>query len=112
MLFIGYPRCTTCIKAYKFFQSQGYDVTYRDIVKDKPSKKELKQYHKKSDKDINSIFNYSGVLYREMNLKDKLCDMSDEEKYDLLASDGKLVKRPIIVVDDKVSFGFKQKEWE
>lgn len=111
MLFIGYPKCTTCIKAYKFFQNEGYEVEYRDIVKDKPSEKEIKNYHKLSNKDIDSIFNYSGMVYRELKLKDKLPSMSLEEKYKLLASDGKLVKRPIIVTDEKVAFGFKEKDW-
>ena len=112
MLFIEYPKCSTCKKAKKFLDDRNINYEDRNIVVDNPTKDELSNWIKMSSKDINKFFNTSGLKYRELNLKDKLKEMSDLEKIELLASDGMLVKRPIIVFDDKVLIGFKENEWE
>ena len=112
MLFIEYPKCSTCKKAKKFLDDRNINYEDRNIVVDNPTKDELSNWIKMSSKDINKFFNTSGLKYRELNLKDKLKGMSDLEKIELLASDGMLVKRPIIVFDDKVLIGFKENEWE
>lgn len=111
-LFVCYPKCTTCKKAEKWLQENGLDYEMRDIKTDNPSKEELKTWYEKSGLDIKRFFNTSGMIYREMQLKDKLPDMSEEEKLELLATDGMLVKRPILVTEDQVLVGFKEKEWE
>lgn len=103
MIFIGYKKCSTCKNAEKLLQEKGIDYEYREIDKDNPKKDEIKKWHKSSDLDIKKFFNTSGMIYREKNLKDKLPDMSDEEKYELLETDGMLVKRPILL-DDKKNF--------
>ena len=113
MLFIHYPKCTTCKRATKWLDEKGVDYTERHIVEDNPTAEELKAWHEKSGLPLKRFFNTSGMKYRELGLKDKLKDMSEEEQYALLSSDGMLVKRPIIVTDDgKVLVGFKEKEWE
>ena len=113
MLFIHYPKCTTCKRAKKWLDEKGVDYTERHIVEDNPTAEELKTWHEKSGLPLKRFFNTSGMKYRELGLKDKLKDMSEEEQYALLSSDGMLVKRPIIVTDDgKVLVGFKEKEWE
>ena len=112
MLFIEYPKCTTCKKAKKWLDDHGLQYTDRHIKEDNPTADELKTWHAKSGLPLKRFFNTSGVLYKEMHLKDKLPEMSEEEQYRLLATDGMLVKRPIIVTDDKVLTGFKEKEWE
>lgn len=113
MLFIHYPKCTTCKRAKKWLDEKGVDYTERHIVEDNPTAEELKAWHEKSGLPLKRFFNTSGMKYRELGLKDKLKDMSEEEQYALLSSDGMLVKRPIIVTDDgKVLVGFKEKEWE
>lgn len=113
MLFIEYPKCSTCKKAKKWLDDRGLDYTDRHIVEDNPTAKELKAWHEKSGLPLKRFFNTSGMRYRELGLKDKLKDMSEEEQYELLSTDGMLVKRPIIVTDDgKVLVGFKEKEWE
>ena len=111
MLFIGYPKCSTCNKAYKFLQSKTNDVTYRDIKQDHPTFLELETWIKLSGKDINKFFNTSGNLYKSMNLKEKLPLMSNEEKLKLLSSDGMLVKRPILIDENQVLVGFKEEEY-
>ena len=106
-----YPKCTTCKKALKYLDDHNKKYENINIKENNPSKKELKEYIKTSGKEINKFFNTSGLKYKELNLKDKLKTMSDEEKLDLLASDGMLVKRPILVNDNTVLVGFKEEEW-
>lgn len=112
MLFIEYPKCTTCKKARKWLDEQGWDYTSRHIKEENPTAEELKEWHQKSGLPLKRFFNTSGALYREMGLKDKLADMSEEEQYGLLATDGMLVKRPLLIGEDFVLTGFKEKEWE
>lgn len=112
MLYVNYPKCTTCIKARKFLEQQGFDFTDRNIKEENPTYDELKSWHKKSGLPLRRFFNTSGMAYRSMGLKDKLAEMSEEEQLKLLATDGMLVKRPIVVTDDVVLVGFKQTEWE
>ena len=112
MLFIEYPKCTTCKKAKKWLDDHGLQYTDRHIKEENPTADELKTWHSKSGLPLKRFFNTSGVLYKEMHLKDKLPEMSEEEQFQLLDTDGMLVKRPIIVTDDKVLTGFKEKEWE
>ncbi len=112
VLFVEYPKCSTCIKAQKWLKEQGIVYSSRNIKEANPDKKELKEWHEKSGLDIKRFFNTSGVLYKEMQLKDKLPAMSLEEKYELLATDGMLVKRPIAVAGGVVLAGFKEEEWE
>lgn len=111
MLLIWYPKCSTCQKAKKHLEKKDIPFALRDITLETPSRKELKDYIKRSDKDINKFFNTSGLKYRELKLKDKLSTMSDEEKLELLSKDGMLIKRPLLVCNDKVLVGFKEKEW-
>lgn len=112
MLFVEYPKCTTCKKAKKWLDEHAVSYTDRNIKEDNPSAEELKQWHKISGLPLKRFFNTSGMLYREMGLKDKLPFMSEEEQIELLASDGMLVKRPLLVAEDKVRVGFREKEWE
>lgn len=112
MLFIEYPKCTTCKKAKKWLDDHGLQYTDRHIKEENPTADELKTWHAKGGLPLKRFFNTSGVLYKEMHLKDKLPEMSEEEQFQLLATDGMLVKRPIIVTEDKVLTGFKEKEWE
>ena len=112
MLFVCYPRCGTCKKAEKWLNENGVSYEKRDIKEDRPSVDELREWHKKSGLPLRRFFNTSGKLYREMGLKDKLKEMSEEEMYELLATDGMLVKRPIAVDGDMVMVGFKDSEYE
>jgi transcriptional regulator, Spx/MgsR family len=112
VLFIEYPKCTTCRKAKKWLEDHGVSFTDRDIREDNPSVDELKQWHQRSGLPLKRFFNTSGMLYREMGLKDKLGGMSEEEQFELLASDGMLVKRPLLITGEKVLAGFREKEWE
>lgn len=112
MLLIWYPKCTTCQKAKKWLDDNGLEVETRHIKEEKPSYDELKFWYKKSGLPLKKFFNTSGLLYKSMQLKDKLPTMSEEEQLKLLASDGMLVKRPIIVEGDTVLTGFREKEWE
>lgn len=109
---IGYKKCSTCIKAEKFLKEKNINYVYRDIKDNKLSYDELKKYIKLSGKDIKSFFNTSGLVYKSLNLKEKLKNMEFDEKIKLLASDGMLVKRPILVLDNKILVGFKIKEWD
>lgn len=102
MIFLEYPKCTTCKNLKKELQEKGIEFECRHIVEDNPSADEIKEFHEKSGVDIKKFFNTSGMKYRELALKDKLPTMSLEEKYELLASDGMLVKRPLLVTDDCV----------
>lgn len=112
MLFVYYPKCTTCQKAKKWLDEKGVSYRERHIKEDNPSVKEIKEWHAKSGMPLKKFFNTSGLLYKELQLKDKLEKMSEEEQYKLLASDGMLVKRPILVGEDFVLTGFREKEWE
>lgn len=111
MLFIEYPKCTTCQKAKRWLDANNIVYTDRHIVEDNPSYDELKEWYKKSGMPLKKFFNTSGLLYKEMQLKDKLPAMSEEEQLKLLSSNGMLVKRPIIVDDGLVMTGFKETEW-
>ena len=113
MLFLLYPPCSTCKKARKWLDDNGIAYTARHIKEENPSFEELKHWYEISGLPLKRFFNTSGLLYKSMELKDKLPGMSEEEQLKLLASDGMLVKRPIIVTEDgKVLTGFKEKEWE
>ena len=112
VLFVEYPACTTCKKAKKWLDERQVSYEDRHIKEQNPTLEELKQWHKTSGLPLKKFFNTSGQLYKSMNLKDKLPDMSEEEQYSLLASDGMLVKRPILVGTDFVLVGFKETEWE
>ena len=111
MLFICYPKCTTCKKAQKFLDDNGIAYELRDIKENNPTYEELKEWHAKSGLPLKRFFNTSGLLYKSMGLRDKLPDMSEEEQLKLLATDGMLVKRPIAVDGDTVLVGFKESEW-
>ncbi len=112
ILFIEYPKCTTCQKAKKWLDEKGIDYIDRHIKEQNPTAEELTEWHRKSGFPIKKFVNTSGMLYRELELKDKLPKMTEEEIIDLLATDGMLVKRPVIVGDDFVLTGFKPDEWE
>lgn len=112
MLFVCYPKCTTCQKAKKYLTEKGLPFEERDIKTENPTKEELTSWYKLSGLPLKRFFNTSGMLYKEMRLKDKLPDMTEDEQLSLLATDGMLVKRPIVVTDEKVLVGFKEKEWE
>ena len=111
-IFVCYPRCTTCKKAEKWLADNDIAVTVRDIKENNPTEQELRLWHEKSGLPLKRFFNTSGLKYKELGLKDKLSNMSEDEQYALLATDGMLVKRPLLVSDDKVLVGFKEKEWE
>lgn len=111
MLFIEYPKCSTCQKAKKWLDENGIEYTDRHIVENNPTYEELKEWHERSGLPLKRFFNTSGMLYKSMQLKDKLPTMSDDEQLKLLATDGMLVKRPLIVSDDFVLTGFREKEW-
>ena len=109
MLFIHYPKCTTCQKAKKWLDENRISYEARDIKEENPSYEELKEWYAMSGLEIKKFFNTSGLLYKSMNLKEKLEEMSEEEKLRLLASDGMLVKRPLVVTDDgKILLGFRE----
>ncbi len=112
LLFVEYPKCTTCKRAKAFLDAKGAKYTDRHIKEENPTFDELKEWYDKSGLDLKRFFNTSGILYREMGLKDKLDDMSDDEKLKLLSSDGMLVKRPLLIGDDFVFVGFKENQWE
>lgn len=112
MLLIWYPKCTTCQKAKKWLDDNGIEVATRHIKEENPSYDELKEWYEKSGLPLKKFFNTSGLLYKSMQLKDKLPTMSEDEQLKLLASDGMLVKRPIIINGDMILTGFREKEWE
>ena len=112
MLFVEYPKCTTCKKAKKWLDEQCIEYIDRHIKEENPTVEELKKWHKISGLPLKRFFNTSGMLYRELGLKDRLPDMSEEEQYELLASDGMLVKRPLLVGENFVLTGFKEVQWE
>ena len=111
-ILIGYPKCTTCKKSEKYLCDNNIKYEYRNIKENKLNIEELKDIIDKSKKDIQAFFNTSGLVYRSLNLKDKLQHMDREEKIKLLASDGMLVKRPILIYKDKILVGFKEKEYD
>ena len=112
MLFIWYPKCSTCQKAKKWLDDHNIKYTERHIVENHPTYEELKEWHQKSGLPLKKFFNTSGLLYKEMQLKDKLPTMSEEEQLKLLATNGMLVKRPLAVAENFVRVGFKESEWE
>ena len=112
MLFIEYPKCSTCKKAKKWLDEKQISYTDRHIVEENPTYEELKEWYQKSGMPLKKFFNTSGMLYREMQLKDKLPSMDEDDMLKLLATNGMLVKRPLLVSDDKVLVGFKAAEWE
>lgn len=111
MLFIEYPKCSTCQKAKKWLDENSVEYTDRHIIEDNPTYEELKTWYKQSGLELKRFFNTSGMLYRSMGLKDKLPSMIEDEQLKLLASDGMLVKRPLIVSDKVILTGFREKEW-
>lgn len=111
MLFICYPKCSTCKKAKNWLDENFIDYDERDIKLDNPTYDELKEWYEKSGLPLKKFFNTSGMIYREMQLKDRLPTMTDEEMLRLLATDGMLVKRPLVVYGDTVLTGFREKEW-
>ena len=111
MLFICYPKCSTCQKAKRWLDEHNIDYTERHIVEANPTYDELKEWYSKSGLPLKKFFNTSGLLYKEMKLKDKLPTMSEEEQLSLLATNGMLVKRPLLVKDNMVLVGFKEVEW-
>ena len=111
MEFICYPKCSTCQKAKKWLDENKIEYTERHIVEANPSAEELKMWYKRSGLPLKKFFNTSGMLYKEMKLKDKLPDMSEDEQLQLLATNGMLVKRPLVVAEGFVLTGFKEKEW-
>ena len=112
MLYINYAKCGTCQKAKAWLDANNINYINRPIKEENPTLEELKKWHKMSGLPLKKFFNTSGLLYKSMALKDKLPKMTDDEMYELLASDGMLVKRPIAVKDDIVLVGFKEAEWE
>lgn len=111
MLFLCYPKCTTCQKAQRFLEERGASYTLRDIKAQNPTREELAAWQARSGLPLRRFFNTSGLQYRALNLKERLAQMGEAEQLDLLASDGMLVKRPILVLDRRVLVGFKEAEW-
>ena len=111
MQFICYPKCSTCQKAKRWLDEQGVEYSERHIVENNPTYDELKEWYTKSGLPLKKFFNTSGLLYKEMNLKEKLSTMSEDEQLKLLATNGMLVKRPLVVKEDLVLVGFKEPEW-
>lgn len=112
MLFLEYPKCSTCQKAKKWLDENGVSYVDRHIKEENPSAAELKAWYVKSGQPLKKFFNTSGLLYKNLGLKEKLPEMEEEEQLNLLATDGMLVKRPLIIGDDYVLIGFKAQEWE
>ena len=111
-IFIEYPRCSTCKRAKKWLEENNIDFMERNIVEEIPKVEELNEWIKKSEQEIKKWFNTSGLKYKELNLKEKLDTMNDKEKIELLASDGMLIKRPILVSDKGILIGFKEDNWK
>ncbi|MBQ4467277.1 MAG: arsenate reductase family protein [Firmicutes bacterium] len=112
MLVLCYPRCGTCKKALKWLEDNGLEYEYRHIVENNPTRDELKDWYERSGLPLKKFFNTSGLKYKELNLKDRIPEMTEDEIFDLLSTDGMLVKRPILLEGDKVLVGFKVEEWE
>lgn len=111
-IFIEYPKCSTCKKAKKWLEENNVEFIDRNIVEKTPTVKELTEWMKESKQDIKKWFNTSGLKYKELNLKEKLSTMSDKEKIELLASDGMLIKRPLLISDKGIYIGFKEEKWK
>lgn len=111
MLFIEYPKCSTCQKAKKWLDENGFEYESRHIKEENPTYEELKKWYAESGMPLKKFFNTSGMLYKSMQLKERLSEMSEEEQLKLLATDGMLVKRPIIIYDKAILTGFREKEW-
>ena len=111
MLFIEYPKCSTCRRAKKYLEDKGIEFQDRHIVEENPTEEELAKWIRMSGLPAKRFFNTSGMKYRELGLKDRLPDMSEEEQIRLLAGDGMLVKRPLLIDGDRILVGFKEKEW-
>ena len=111
MLFVCYPKCSTCQKAQKWLEEKGVAYTLRDIKSENPSQEELRAWHKASGLPLKRFFNTSGLQYKALGLKDKLPDMTEDEQFALLATDGMLVKRPIVITETHIFTGFKESEW-
>lgn len=111
MLFLEYPKCSTCKKAKNWLESNGVEFEDRHIVENNPTADELKAWYEKSGFPLKKFFNTSGLKYKELGLKDKLPNMTEEEQFNLLATDGMLVKRPLVIGDDFVLIGFKEAQW-
>lgn len=111
MLFIEYPKCSTCRRAKKYLEDKGIEFQDRHIVEENPTEEELTEWIRMSGLPVKKFFNTSGMKYKELGFKDRLPGMSDEEQIRLLASDGMLVKRPLLIDGDRVLVGFKEKEW-
>ncbi|MCC8140785.1 MAG: arsenate reductase family protein [Lachnospiraceae bacterium] len=111
MLFICYPKCSTCKNARKWLEEHGIKYEERHIAEENPSYEELKDWHSKSGLPLKRFFNTSGLLYKEMQLKDKLPAMREEEQLKLLATNGMLVKRPLLIDGDTILVGFREAEW-
>ena len=112
MLFICYPKCSTCLKAKKWLDDNGIKYEMRHIVENNPTYDELKGWYQRSGLPLKKFFNTSGLVYKNNNIKDKLLTMSEDEQLHLLASDGMLVKRPLLISDEFVLVGFKEEEWK
>ena len=111
ILFVCYPKCTTCQKAAKWLDENGIEYDVRNIKENNPNAEELKAWHEKSGLPLKRFFNTSGLLYKSLNLKEKLPSMTEEEQISLLSTDGMLVKRPLIIADNCILTGFKESEW-
>ncbi len=112
MIIYGHPTCTTVKKALKYLDNKGINYTYYNLTETTPTPDELKEYHLKSGLDIKRFFNTSGMQYRELNIKDKLPNMKLEECYELLSSNGMIIKRPLLITNDIILLGFKEQEYE
>ena len=111
MLFVCYPKCTTCQKAKQWLDEHGVAYDLRDIKEETPTESELREWHARSGLPLKRFFNTSGLQYKALNLKDRLPDMGEDEQFALLASDGMLVKRPLLIADEGVLVGFKEAEY-
>lgn len=112
MLFLEYPKCTTCKKAKKFLDENNFEYEDRNIKEENPTYEELKEWYKKSEFPIKKFFNTSGLLYKAMQLKDKLPTMTEDEQLKLLSTNGMLIKRPLFITETKIFIGFKEQEWK
>ena len=112
MLFLEYPPCSTCQKAKKWLDAQGLSYEDRNIKTENPTYEELKEWHAKSGQPLKKFFNTSGLVYKSLNLKEKLPQMTEEEQLRLLSTDGMLVKRPLVILEDRVLIGFKEEKWQ
>lgn len=112
MLFICYPKCATCQKAKQWLDEHGVTYDFREIKENNPTESELREWHARSSLPLKRFFNTCGLQYKALNLKDRLPDMSEDEQFALLASDGMLVRRPLLITDDRVLVGFKEGEYQ